>query len=213
MRRSLSYDSGKFALPYIFGNDPDVSATGKHTFNPKEQRDRKKLLRQGSLNQGLVPRDKKLAKVNETVDIPKLTLPAIPVRTGLVNNEEKRQRRRMHCCDFSLQAEPGNPQKNKSRRRTSESSTSDSQGVDISPAERRLPFVIYDKNYLESRKEVEPGLKNSRTFLPLLGSILEVQRMNLREKDNLNNQRKQFYKPTGKGRRKRHEGQPLMWFF
>lgn len=211
MRRTMSCESGKFVLPRIVRSDSELSVTGTSSFSAKEGKNRKKTLGQGSFNRGDLSRDKPLAKVSEAVDIPRLTLPAIPLRTGQVNNEEKRRRGRIHCnYDFSLQVQRAvMPEWNKDNKsRKTSSSTSGSRGSDV-PA-GHLPFVIYDQNYGDNRKGEKSDLKSDRrNFLP----PLEGQRMNLLEKEQLNKQRKELYKTSEKRRRKKHDPrQPLIWF-
>ena len=183
-----------------------MAVARRDSVRPRDEKGRGKILRQGSFYQELFNKDETMSKVNGAVDIPRLTFSDITARTEFVNSDGKRPGRRMHCCDFPLQGRPEIPRKNTVGR-----ATSLSQGADFSQ-QRRLPLVIYDENYLGGRKNrVKPGLEGKRTFLPILSSTLEVKRMNIREKDGLNNLRRQVYKPaTRKGHYKRQEtGQPL----
>lgn len=207
MRRTLSCDSGKLVLPRIYGSDLDMPITGMNSLNPRVEKDKKKTMAQGRLIRGNT-RDKLQVKINEPIDIPKLTLPAIPLRNGPVNNEERKRRRRIHCYDFSLQVQRVIPEQNKSRK--SSTSNTGCQGLDV-PA-KRLPYVIYDQNYAGYSKGEKSDLRDKRNFLPLPCGILQGQRMNLLEKEQLNKQRKRS-KPSEAARRKKHQGQPLMWFF
>lgn len=207
MRRTVSCHRGKLLLPQIFGNDPEIAITGTNAVSPREDKDKKKTTVQGRLIRGNT-RDRMLAKVSDTVDIPRLTLPAIPMRNGPVNNEERKRRRRIHCYDFSLQVQRMMPERNKSRK--SSTSTASSQGLEV-PA-KRLPYVIYDQNYGEYRQGEKSDLRDKRNFLPLPRGVLEGQRMSLLQKEQLNKQQKR-YKPAEKARRTKHKGQPLIWFF
>lgn len=210
MRRTLNSEGRKFVLPQICGNDSEMGVARKDSVRFRDEKGRRKILRQGSFYQELLNKDKTLSKVNGAFDIPRLTFPAITTRTEFVNSDGKRPGRRIHCCDFPLQGRPVIPRKNTVGR-----ATSLSQGADFSQ-QRRLPLVIYDENYLGGRKNrVKPGLEEKRTFLQILSSTLEVKRMNIREKDGLKNLRRQVYKPaTRKGHHKRQEtGQPLEGFF
>ena len=209
MRRTLSCDkAGKLLLPQIFGNDPEIAITGTNAASPKEDTDKKKTTIQGRLIRGNT-RDRMLAKVSDSVrDIPRLTLPAIPMRNGPVNNEERKRRRRIHCYDFSLQVQRVMPERNQTRK--SSTSTASSHSSDA-PA-KRLPYVIYDQNYGEYRQGEKSDLRDNRNLLPLSFGILEGQRMCLLRKEQLNKQQKR-YKPAEKERRKKHKGQPLIWFF
>lgn len=210
MRRTLNSEGRKFVLPQICRNGSEMAVARRDSIRPRDGKGRGKILRQGSFYQELLNKDETMSKVNGAVDIPRLTFPGITARTEFVNSDGKRPGRRMHCCDFPLQGRPVIPRKNTVGR-----ATSLSQGADFSQ-KRRLPLVIYDENYLGCRKNrVKPGLEGKRTFLPILNSTLEVKRMNIREKDGLNNLRRQVYKPaTRKGHHKRQEtGQPLEGFF
>ena len=206
MRRTLNSEGRKFVLPQICRNGSEMAVARRDSVRPRDEKGRGKILRQGSFYQELLNKDETMSKVNGAVDIPRLTFSDITARTEFVNSDGKRPGRRMHCCDFPLQGRPVIPRKNTIGR-----ATSLSQGADFSQ-QRRLPLVIYDENYLGGRKNrVKPGLEGKRTFLPILSSTLEVKRMNIREKDGLNNLRRQVYKPaTRKGHYKRQEtGQPL----
>lgn len=194
-------------LPRIYGNDPEIAIAGKNAVNPRENKDKKKTAVQGRLIRGNT-RDRMLAKVSETVDIPRLTLPAIPLRNGPVNNEERKRRRRSHCYDFSLQVQRVMPERNKPRK--SLTSTTSSEGSDASA--KRLPYVIYDQNYGKYTQGEKSDLRNKRNSLPLSFGILEGQRMSLLQKEQLDKQQKR-YKPSEKERRKKHKGEPLIWFF
>lgn len=194
-------------LPRIYGNDPEIAIAGKNAVNPREDKDKKKTAVQGRLIRGNT-RDRMLAKVSETVDIPRLTLPAIPLRNGPVNNEERKRRRRSHCYDFSLQVQRVMPERNKPRK--SLTSTTSSEGSDASA--KRLPYVIYDQNYGKYTQGEKSDLRNKRNSLPLSFGILEGQRMSLLQKEQLDKQQKR-YKPSEKERRKKHKGEPLIWFF
>ena len=194
-------------LPRIYGNDPEIAITGTNAVNPREDKDKKKTAVQGRLIRGNT-RDRMLAKVSETVDIPRLKLPAIPLRNGPVNNEERKGRRRSHCYDFSLQVQPVIPEQNTPRK--SSTSTTSSEGSDASA--KRLPHVIYDQNYGEYRQGQKSDLRDKRNFRPLSFGILEGQRMRLLQKEQLNKQQNR-YKPSEKQRRKKHTGEPLIWFF
>lgn len=210
MRRTLNSEGRKFVLPQICRNGSEMAVARRDSVRPRDEKGRGKILRQGSFYQELLNKDETMSKVNGAVDIPRLTFPDITARTEFVNSDGKRPGRRMHCCDFPLQGRSVIPRKNTVGR-----ATSLSQGADFSQ-QRRLPLVIYDENYLGGRKNrVKPGLEGKRTFLPILSSTLEVKRMNIREKDGLNNLRRQVYKPaTRKGHYKRQEtGQPLEGFF
>ena len=210
MRRTLNSEGRKFVLPQICRNGSEMAVARRDSVRPRDEKGRGKILRQGSFYQELLNKDETMSKVNGAVDIPRLTFPGITARTEFVNSDGKRPGRRMHCCDFPLQDRPVIPRKNTVGR-----ATSLSQGADFSQ-QRRLPLVIYDENYLGGRKNrVKPGLEGKRAFLPILSSTLEVKRMNIREKDGLNNLRRQVYKPaTRKGHHKRQEtGQPLEGFF
>ena len=202
MRRTLNSVGRKFVLPQICGNDSEMGVARKDFVRSRDEKGRRKILRQGGFYQELLNKDETMSKVNGAVDTPRLTFPGITARTEFVNSDGKRPGRRMHW--------PVIPRKNTLGR-----ATSLSQGADFSQ-QRRLPLVIYDENYLGCRKNrVKPGLEGKRTFLPILSSTLEVKRMNIREKDGLNNLRGQVYKPaTRKGHHKRQEtGQPLEGFF
>ena len=202
MRRTLNSEGRKFVLPQICRNGSEMAVARRDSVRPRDEKGRGKILRQGSFYQELLNKDETMSKVNGAVDIPRLTFPGITARTEFVNSDGKRPGRRMHW--------PVIPRKNTLGR-----ATSLSQGADFSQ-QRRLPLVIYDENYLGCRKNrVKPGLEGKRTFLPILSSTLEVKRMNIREKDGLNNLRGQVYKPaTRKGHHKRQEtGQPLEGFF
>ncbi|RMX51685.1 hypothetical protein pdam_00008121 [Pocillopora damicornis] len=171
-----------------------MAVARRDSVRPRDEKGRGKILRQGSFYQELLNKDETMSKVNGAVDIPRLTFSDITARTEFVNSDGKRPGR------------PVIPRKNTVGR-----ATSLSQGADFAQ-QRRLPLVIYDENYLGGRKNrVKPGLEGKRTFLPILSSTLEVKRMNIREKDGLNNLRRQVYKPaTRKGHYKRQEtGQPL----
>lgn len=205
MRRTVS--CGQLVLPRISGNDPEIAIAGKNAVNPREDKDKKKTAVQGRLIRGNT-RDRMLAKVSETVDIPRLTLPAIPLRNGPVNNEERKRRRRSHCYDFSLQVQRVMPERNKPRK--SLTSTTSSEGSDASA--KRLPYVIYDQNYGKYTQGEKSHLRNKRNSLPLSFGILEGQRMSLLQKEQLDKQQKR-YKPSEKERRKKHKGEPLIWFF
>ena len=195
MRRTLNSEGRKFVLSQICRNGSEMAVARRDSIRPRDEKGRGKILRQGSFYQELLNKDETMSKVNGAVDIPRLTFPGITARTEFVNSDGKRPGRRMHCCDFPLQGRPVIPRKNTVGR-----ATSLSQGADFSQ-KRRLPLVIYDENYLGCRKNrVKPGLEGKRTFLPILNSTLEVKRMNIREKDGLNNLRRQVYKPaTRKG--------------
>lgn len=205
MRRTVS--CGQLVLPRIYGNDPEIAITGTNAVNPREDKDKKKTAGQGRLIRGNT-RDRMLAKVSETVDIPRLTLPAIPLRNGLVNNEERKRRRRSHCYDFSLQVQRVMPERNKPRK--SSTFTTSSEGSDASA--KRLPYVIYDQNYGKYTQGEKSHLRNKRNSLPLSFGILEGQRMSLLQKEQLDKQQKRC-KPSEKERRKKHKGEPLIWFF
>lgn len=205
MRRTVS--CGQLVLPRIYGNDPEIAIAGKNAVNPRENKDKKKTAVQGRLIRGNT-RDRMLAKVSETVDIPRLTLPAIPLRNGPVNNEERKRRRRSHCYDFSLQVQRVMPERNEPRK--SSTSTTSSEGSDASA--KRLPYVIYDQNYGKYTQGEKSDLRNKRNSLPLSFGILEGQRMSLLQKEQLDKQQKRC-KPSEKERRKKHKGEPLIWFF
>ena len=205
MRRAFS--CGKLVLPRIYGNDPEIAITGTNAVDPREDKHKKKTAVQGRLIRGNT-RDRMLAKISETVEIPRLTLPAIPLRNGPVNHEDRKRRRRVHCYDFSLQVQRVTPERNKPRR--SSTSTDSSQGSDASA--KRLPYVIYDENYGEYRGGERSDLRDKRNSLPHSFGILEGQRMRLLQKEQLNKQQKR-YKPSEKERRKKHKGEPLIWFF
>lgn len=205
MRRTVS--CGQLVLPRIYGNDPEIAITGTNAVNPREDKDKKKTAGQGRLIRGNT-RDRMLAKVSETVDIPRLTLPAIPLRNGLVNNEERKRRRRSHCYDFSLQVQRVMPERNKPRK--SSTFTTSSEGSDASA--KRLPYVIYDQNYGKYTQGEKSHLRNKRNSLPLSFGVLEGQRMSLLQKEQLDKQQKR-YKPSEKEHSKTHKGEPLIWFF
>lgn len=205
MRRTVS--CGQLVLPRISGNDPEIAIAGKNAVNPREDKDKKKTAVQGRLIRGNT-RDRMLAKISETVDIPRLTLPAIPLRNGPVNNEERKRRRRSHCYDFSLQVQRVMPERNKPRK--SSTFTTSSEGSDASA--KRLPYVIYDQNYGKYTQGEKSDLRNKRNSLPLSFGILEGQRMSLLQKEQLDKQQKR-YKPSEKEHSKTHKGEPLIWFF
>lgn len=209
MRRTVSCDRGKFLLPQIFSNDPEIAITGTTPGSPREGRkDKKKTMVQGRLIRGKT-RDRMLAKVSETVsDVPRLKLPAIPMRNAPENNEERKRRRRIHCYDFSLQVQRVMPERDQARK----SSTSTASSEDSDASAKRLPYVIYDQRYGERRQDETFDIRDKRNSLPLSFGILEGQRMRLLQKQQLNKQQKP-YKPLEKERRKKHKGQPLIWFF
>ena len=188
-------------LPRIYGNDPEIAITGTNTVNPREDNDKKKSAVKGRLMRGNT-RDRMLAKVSEAVEIPRLTLPAIPMRNGPVNNEERKRRRRIHCYDCSLQVQRVIPERNSTGK--SSTFTASSQGSDVST--KRLPYVIYDQNYGEYREGEKSDLRDKRNFRPLSFGILKGQRMRLLQKEQLNKQQ-------NKQRRKKHKREPVIWFF
>ena len=206
MRRTVS--CGQLVLPRIYGNDPEIAITRTNAVNTREDKDKLKTAVQGRLIRGNT-RERMLAKVSETVaDIPRLTLPTIPRRNGPVNNEERKRRRRSHCYDFSLQVQRVIPERNKPRK--SSTSTASSECSDASA--KRLPYVIYDQNYGQYTQGEKSDLRNKRNSLPLSFGILEGQRMSLLQKEQLDRQQKR-YKPPEKERRKKHKREPLIWFF
>ena len=187
--------------------DEHIDTSGLNSLSLREENDKKKSKFPGGLIRGST-REKLQVKINEPVDLPKLTLPAIPLRNGPVNNEERKRRRRIHCYDYSLQVQRVIPERNKTRK--SSRTTNGPQALDV-PA-KRLPYVIYDQNYAENRKGEKSDLRDRRNILPLSYGILQGQRMNLLQKEQLNKQRKR-YRPPEAVRRKKQQGQPLMWFF
>ena len=195
-------------LPRIYGNDPEITIAGTNAVNPRGDKDKTKTAVQGRLIRGNT-RERMLAKVSETVvDIPRITLPAIPMRNGPANNEERKRRRRSHCYDFSLQVQRVMPERNNPRK--SSTSTASSEGSGVSA--KRLPYVIYDKNYGQYTQSEKSDLRNKRNSLPLSFGILEGQRMSLLQNEKLDRQQKR-YKPSEKERRKKHKREPLIWFF
>ena len=132
-----------------------------------------------------------------------LKLPVLPTRRA--NNEENIDLqvllRGIQCSDFSLQ-ELKTEWIDKSSNKSSSSCSQRLQPASNTPdfTQERVLFVP-DQNQVNSKGgELEPAgdiLKDrTQSILPFAGSILEGQRVNLREKIGLNKQQKQIRRRT-----------------
>ena len=194
------------------GSDLDRSITATSPFSPRraERVEGKRTTQLEQFNQ-----DKQEASGNEistaervehkTADdeTRQLKLPVLP-RTRRVNNEDDNDRqvhfRGIQCFDFSLQ-ERRAEWINKSIKKSPSSCSQRLEPASNTPefTQERVPFVSYQNQENNSAGELELAgdiLKDrSRSILPLCGSILEAQRVNLREKKGLIKQRNRM---TGK---------------
>lgn len=194
------------------GSDLDISITATSLFSPRraEKVEEKRTTQLEQFNQ-----DKQEASGNEIStaehkladdEIRQLKLPVLPTRR--VNNEENKDLqvllRGIQCFDFSLQ-ELKTEWIDKSTKRSPSFCSQRLEPASNAPefTQERVPFVPDQNQENNSGGELELAgdiLKDrSQRILPLSGSILEGQRVNLREKLRLNKQRKQVRcRMTGK---------------
>lgn len=186
-------------------NGPDMSITITSPLSPRradkleEKRSNQPVLNQDIREEASGNELPTEAKV-EGSEIHQLKLPVLP-RTRRVNNEENNNLqvllRGIQCFDFSLHKLTA--WSDSSIKKSPSSCTRRPEVTSNIPeiTEERIPFVSDQNLENNSEGETEPkreSLKHkSQNVLPLSGSILEGQRVNLREKVGLSKQRKQVH--------------------
>lgn len=182
----------------------DISVTATSSFSPRraEKLEEKRVTQLEHLNQAkqqasgneISTTEQKLAN-DETRQ---LKLPVLPVER--VKNEENNDlqflSRGMQCSDFSLQQRTAE-WIDKSNKKSQSSCSQRLEPASSTPGftQGRVLFVL-DQNQANNRgSELEHAgdisKDRSLSISPISGSILEGQRVNLREKMELNKQRKQ----------------------
>ena len=192
-------------MPRNVGSDLDISVTATSPFSPRRQKEIEKSLPQETLKQD-VPRGEILTQTDvKYADKPMIKLPVL-ARPRRVNKEESNNLqvilRGIQCFDFSLDRMI--PELNTPRKDLSQSSEL-AQGLEVSLDSRELSSqegksLVYDQNHRENTNGEKDNLKEKDNALPLTTSILEGQRLNIREKEGFNTKRgKQLhYKPRAK---------------
>lgn len=176
-------------MPRAVSSELGMSVTGSSPFSDprREKTERENCLTQLSLN-----REMPGCEVSTQAEVNEVKLPVV-TRTARPHNEENNDLEvllRVRCSDFPLQVHGLKPEGNKTSDKSSrdiERFRSDSR--EITTQER----VLCDQNNEESWDESDPEEsleENNLNASPLSSStVLEGQRVNLREKDE-NKQRK-----------------------
>lgn len=194
-RNTLISERGKLVMPRITGKEVNMSITGTRLLSPRRpEKDKEKLPAKVTLNQ-VWPRNEVLTQdkvIQKYLERPRIKLPAI-ARSSRLTNEERYDLRallRVRCFDFSLQVRQLIPEwtRNRSNSKSSTSSSSCFRRYDPFTGGReitrkRFPLVMYDQNYQQDElAHKDRSKEKSRKIVPLKSSILEGQRVNLREK-------------------------------
>ena len=199
----------QIAMLHKVGRDLDISVTATSSFIPRraEKVEEKRTTQLEQLTQ-----NKQEAYGNETStteqkfakdETRQLKLPVLPA-TRRVNDEQNNDPRVLLCgiesgiqrSDFSLQ-ELSTEWIDKSTKKSQDSCSQRLEPALNTPefTQERVLFVPDQNQKNNSGGELEPtgGIlrERSQCILPITGSILEGQRVNLREKMRLNKQRKQ----------------------
>lgn len=186
---------GRLVMPRITGKEINMSVTGTSALNQRRpEKDKEKLPAKVSINRGW-PKDEVVTQDNVIqkylADKPRVKLPALATNSRLTNEEkyDLQALLRVRCFDYSLQVRQLIPEWTRQRSNTKSSTSSSSYVQRFDPfsggrgiPRKRLPFVIYDQNYEEGDVPHKDYLKVESKVSPLSSSVLEGQRVNLREK-------------------------------
>lgn len=187
-------------MPRNITTDLGISVTATNPFSPRRERS----LSQETLKQGVTGDERSTQADAKSFDRLKIKFPVL-TQPRRVNDEGNSNLqvllRGVQCFDFSFEGSEFNTPRKKS------SPSSDSQDLELdSVASQALKREEESFVYVRDRgNNVEGDKDKTKDFgnvLPLSSSILEGQRLNIREKEGLNTKResKQFrYKQTEKG--------------
>jgi len=191
----IGNDRGKLVMPRITGKElTDMSITGKRLLSPKRPpKDKEELPAKVSLKK-VWPRNEVLTQervIQKYLEKPRVKLPALAGATRLTNEEryDLQALLRVRCFDFSLQVRQLIPEWTRYRSNTKSSTSSSSCFRCYDPftggrniTRKRFPFVVYDQNWNEGQMPHKDTSRDKSRVLPLSSSVLEGQRVSLREK-------------------------------
>ena len=189
-------------MPRITGKEVDMFITGKSAFSTRkaEKERAEKVPAKVSISK-VKPRDEVLTQasiIQKYLEKPRLKLPAIAGQSSRrLNNEERYDLQallRVRCFDFSLQVRQMIPEWTRYRSNTKSSTSSSSCfqrryetfGAGKGIPRKGLPFVMYNQNNRKDDPLHNVSLNDKCNVLPLSSSILQGQRVNLREKYKIN---------------------------
>lgn len=184
-------------MPRITGKEVDMSITGKRLLVPrKPEKSKEKRPKKGTLNR-VYPRNEVLTQekvIQKYLERPRLKLPDL-ARTSRLTNEERFDLQallRVRCFDFPLQIRQLIPEWTRTRSNSKSTISSSSCFRHHDPftggrgiTRKRFPFIVYDKNYQGDGGSHDDRSKTQKKLLPLKSSFVEGQRVNLRDKYNL----------------------------
>ena len=189
---------GKLVMPRITGKEVDMFITGKSAFSTRKAEKERAEKRPAKVCMSKVkPRDEVLTQasiIQKYLEKPRVKLPAIASQSSRgLNNEERYDLQallRVRCFDFSLQVRQMIPEWTRYRSNTKSSTSSSSCfqpryetfGGGKGIPRKGLPFVMYNQNNRKDDPLHNVSLNDKSNVLPLSSSILQGQRVNLREK-------------------------------
>ena len=192
-------------MPRNVRRDLDMSVTATNLLSSR----REGSLSQETLKQGVTGEERSTKTDAKSSDRPQIKFPVLTQPRREVrrvndefegNNNLQVLLRGVQCFDLSLEGPEFNPP-----RKTLQP-PSDSQGLEldsvVSPARaKEKGSFAFVQNHGENMEGDKDKTKHYGNVLPLSSSILEGQRLNIREKGSFNTKRasKQFYKQTEKG--------------
>ena len=186
-------------MPRITGKEVDMFITGKSAFSIRKAEKERAEKRPAKVSISKVkPRDDEVLTqasiIQKYLEKPRVKLPAIAGQSSRrLNNEERYDLQallRVRCFDFSLQVRQMIPEWTRYRSNTKSSTSSPSCfqpryetfGGGKGIPRKGLPFVMYNQNNRKDDPLHNVSLNDKSNVLPLSSSILQGQRVNLREK-------------------------------
>lgn len=190
-------------MPRSVVSDFSMSVTGTNLFQPRKTEKETSSAQAVSSSRQQVSGNEVLTQT-ETKRKPSLKLPAL-AKTRRLNHEEKNDLQallRIRCYDFSLQVQGLMPEVKNSNENSSISSGY--QSLEDTPDKKHREFMEYGG---KSDKDSSTD-ESSVSSLPS-STVLEGQRVSLREKNGLNTQRKQLpCQPKDKGDKQSYQNDP-----
>ena len=185
-------------MPRITGKEVGMFITGKSAFSIRKAEKERAEKRPAKVCISKVkPRDEVLTQasiIQKYPEKPRVKLPAIASQSSRrLNNEERYDLQallRVRCFDFSLQVRQMIPEWTRYRSNTKSSTSSSSCfqpryetfGGGKGITRKGLPLVMYNQNNRKDDPLHNVSLNDKSNVLPLSSSILQGQRVNLREK-------------------------------
>lgn len=187
-------------MPRHVTSDLGISVKATNPFSPRRERSSS----QETLKQGVTGDERSTQADTKSFDRPKIKFPVL-TQSRRVNDEGNSNLqvllRGVQCFDFSLEGSEFNTP----RKKSSPSSVSQDLELDSVASQaikREKDSIVYVQNHGEIVEGDKDKTKDFGNVLPLSSSILEGQRLNIREKERLNTKRasKQFrYEQTEQG--------------